>query len=290
MKILVTADLHYDIARSRASAQQIARRVCQTKADALVLLGDSAGRDIGVLGECLGLFDSFEGQKFLVPGNHCLWCRDGQECSFDRYERILPQAAADAGFVYLDQNPTVLGNAGLVGSIGWYDYSTKDESLGLPLAFYEAKMAPRAAEYYGLGSLIEAHREQLSPRLMDLGVRWMDGANVRLGMTDEQFTQLLLDRMESQIAAIEDKVERIAVFMHHVPCKDLVPTGRPDRFTFAAAYMGSVKFGQMLLEHPKVRDVFCGHVHWPMTVKIQHVTATSVGSTYIEKRLVTLEV
>ena len=290
MKILVTADLHYDIARSREGTESLARRVCRMQADALVLLGDSAGSDIGILAKCLKLFGSFAGRKFIVPGNHCLWCRDAGENSLNRYERILPEVAMQEGFAYLDHHPTVLGEVGLVGSIGWYDYSTRDESLALPLAFYEAKMAPRAAQYYGLDSLVEAHRGEIPPRLMELGARWMDGQNVRLGMSDEQFTQMVLARMESQIQAIENQVQRVAVFMHHVPFRELVPTGRPDRFAFAAAYMGSTRFGEMLLRYPKVRDVFCGHVHWPMTIKVQQLTAVSVGSTYEHKRLATLEV
>ena len=46
MRILVTADLHYDIERSRAPTRQLAREIAATGGDALVLVGDTAGADL----------------------------------------------------------------------------------------------------------------------------------------------------------------------------------------------------------------------------------------------------
>jgi len=106
--MLITADLHYDIARSRRPTEELARRVCAQQADALVLAGDTGGADLSVLQACLALFKEFTGRKLLVLGNHCLWCR-GRENSLDRYERLVPQAAAAAGFGVLDHRPAVLG-------------------------------------------------------------------------------------------------------------------------------------------------------------------------------------
>ena len=77
MRIVMTADLHYDITRSRHGAEALARQVCRMSADALVLLGDTAGPDLEPFSHCLELFADFGGRKFLVPGNHCLWCRPG---------------------------------------------------------------------------------------------------------------------------------------------------------------------------------------------------------------------
>ena len=111
MRILITADLHYDIARSREPAERLAERVRAEKADALVLVGDTAGIELDPWRQCLALFDGFPGRKLLVPGNHCLWCREG-ETTLDRYERVLPQVAAEAGFTVLDHQPVVLGTVG----------------------------------------------------------------------------------------------------------------------------------------------------------------------------------
>jgi len=289
MRVLVTADLHYDIARSRPAAEALAGRVCSERAEALVLVGDTAGAKLATFREALRLFAGFGGRKLLVPGNHCLWC-EGEETSLDRYQRLLGELAGEEGFEVLDHAPIVLGGVGLAGSIGWYDYSLRDESLGIPRAFYEAKLAPGAAAYLGgHEELLEAHRDELGERQLALGSRWMDGRHVRLGMSDEAFCRLLAGRLATQLDELSAAVDRIVVFMHHLPFGELVPTGRPDRFAFAAAYMGSRRLGQVLLDRPKVTDVYCGHSHWAGRCRVGHLNVVNVGSTYTDKRLEILE-
>lgn len=293
MRILITADLHYDIARSRQGARELAQQVCDTPADAVVLVGDSAGADLGPLGECLNLFGAFAGKKFFVPGNHCLWCR-GQENSIERYEHLLPQAVSECGFSMLDHSPAIMegssGPVGLVGSIGWYDYSFRDESLGIPEAFYRAKVAPGAAAYLReYNHLVAEHKDVLTERQFAMGARWMDGVHVKLGMSDPEFVEFLAMRLAGQLAELAGRVEQIAAFIHHVPFRQLIPTDRPDRFAFAAAYMGAGRIGQVLLACPKVRHVYCGHSHWPGQCVIGQASVVNVGSTYTEKKLLSLE-
>lgn len=289
MRILITADLHYDVVRSRQGALEMARRVCRMGGDALVLVGDTAGRETSMLRECLRLFEDFGGRKFIVPGNHCLWCRPG-ESSLDRYERLIPQEAGAEGFAVLDHEPVVLGEVGLVGSIGWYDYSFREKSLGIPLAYYRAKVAPGAAERMEEHeALHRSHAGRLTERQLDIGTRWMDGQYVHLGMSDEEFVEKLTDKLARQLSELSQRVERIVAFVHHLPFEELVPRGRPDRFAFAAAYMGSRRLGEVLKACPKVTHVYCGHSHWLARHAIDHMTVINVGSTYTEKQLEILE-
>jgi predicted phosphodiesterase len=285
MKILVTADLHYNIARSREPVERLAEKACRRRADALVLLGDVAGEDLGPFADCLALFAGFPGRKFLVPGNHCLWTTPEGADSLTRYHHQLPAVAGEHDFTVLDHNPTVLGEVGLVGCIGWYDYSLRDESLGIPLPFYHAKASPGAAEYYGMDELVADHRDVLTERHMRMGVRWRDGQKVRLTMSDEEFTEQLDARLSEQLAELSPRCERIVAMFHHLPFAELVPRHRPDRFAFAAAYLGAKRLGQTLLDCPKVTHVYCGHSHWPIRRRIGSVEAVNVGSTYKEKRL-----
>jgi len=290
MKILITADLHYDIARSRRPAERLAERIRARSADALVLLGDTAGAALDAHHDALALFEGFTGRKLLVPGNHCLWC-NGEESSLDRYRRILPQLAAEHGFELLDHSPVVMDGLGLAGSIGWYDYSFADKSLGIPGAFYEAKVAPGAAQYMGgYEDLIEDHKHQLTERHLALGSQWMDGVRVRLGMSDKEFSSLLAEKLAGQLAGLSRRVEQIAVFLHHLPFSLLVPANRPDRFAFAAAYMGAGRLGEVLLDCPKVTRVYCGHSHFKARLTVGRLTVINVGSTYTDKRLEVLEV
>lgn len=285
MKILITADLHYNITRSREPVERLAGRACQQGGDALVLLGDTAGEDLEPFAQCLALFAEFPGRKFLVPGNHCLWTPPDGPDSLARYHEVIPAVAADADFAVLDHAPAILGGVGLVGSIGWYDYSLREESLGIPLPFYLAKASPGAAEYYGMDELVADHRDLLTERHMRMGVRWRDGQRVRLGMSDEEFTARCDARLGEQLAALAPRCEQIVAMMHHLPFRQLVPQHRPDRFAFAAAYLGADRLGQTLLDCPKVSHVYCGHSHWPARERIGHIEAVNVGSTYKEKHL-----
>ena len=290
MKILITADVHYDISRSRAAAKQLSEQICAEGGDALVLIGDTAGAQLEPFKEALKLFEGFDGRKFLVLGNHCLWCADG-EGSLERYEQILPELAAGLGFEVLDHAPGIMGNVALVGSIGWYDYSFADESLGIPEAFYEAKIAPGAARYLGgYDDLLESHRGLITERHLAIGARWMDGIRVRLPFSDRAFSETVSRRLSDHLAEVSSKVDRIVAFVHHLPFRELVPRGRPDRFAFAGAFLGSERLGQVLLEHEKVTHAYCGHSHWYAKRKIEHITAINVGSTYSDKRLETLTI
>ena len=289
MRILVTADLHYNIARSQEPARLLARRACAEGGDALVLVGDSAAAELDPLRQCLRLFADFPGRKFLVLGNHCLWCRS-QEDSLHRYHRVLPQTAAEEGFHLLDESPAVVGDLALVGSVGWYDYSFRDLSLGIPEAFYRVKMAPGAAAYLGLHSdLLAEHRADITAEHLTMLWRWMDGVHVRLGISDEQFLALLAERLAAHLEQAAGLGGRIVAFLHHLPLAALVPPGRRPRTAFAAAFMGAARLGDVLARCEKVSHVFCGHSHWPAEATVGRINVVNVGSTYTQKELKVLD-
>ena len=291
MRLLVTADLHYDAARSRRPAEELARKVLDTGGDVLVLVGDTASADPDPLREALGLFADFPGRKLFVAGNHCLWCRAGED-SIERYEKTVPAVAAEMGFAMLDHAAEKVGPFGLVGSIGWYDFSYRQDDLEIPLAFYRAKVAPGAADRLAeFKELVEDHREELNEAHFNLTARWMDGVHVRMDMTDEEFLEYVLARLRAQLAAVQAdaEVRRVLAFVHHLPFRQLVPLDRPDAFAFAAAYMGSDRIGEVLLGCPKLTHVFCGHSHWRGRVRVGKVEVVNVGSTYSEKHLEVLD-
>ena len=292
MRLLITADLHYDSLRSRKAAGEMIARILATGGDALVLAGDTAGPSLDVLRECLAQFRPFPGRKFLVMGNHCLWCRPGEN-SIERYERLVPEAAAEEGFECLDQAPAVLGAVGLAGSVGWYDYSYREAELGIPIEFYQAKVAPGAANRLAEHRLLyEQFEGELGEEQRGNCTRWMDGVHARLGMTDEAFLDIVVERLHGHLRQLSDTpgVQRIIACTHHVPFAQLVPRSRPAAFAFAAAYMGSDRIGRAIREFPKVTHVFCGHSHWPGRVRLDGLDVVNVGSTYLEKHLEVLEI
>lgn len=288
MRLVVTSDLHYNVLRSKQPTLDVAEEICRLRADALLILGDAAGEDLSILRECLALFDAFEGRKFFVPGNHELWTPPGT-CSLTRYEEILPRACAQAGFHMLDREPVLLNGVGLVGSMGWYDFSFRPEHLGIPLRFYQEKIAPGAA------SRMERYLHLLEPgddipnAALKMGTRWMDGEHVRLPMSDLEFCRRLLDRLDRQLTRMSEACETIVVGLHHAPFAELVPLNPNPSWAFARAFLGSTAFGDLLLSHPKARHVYCGHLHKDGQVIRDHVTCTSTGCTYIAKRYEMIE-
>jgi len=288
MRLIVTADLHYDIARSMAPTEQLAARVNRHGGDALLIVGDACGRDPDILRRCLALFDAFPGRVFYVAGNHDLWTYGGS--SLERYERELADVCREAGAWYLDERPYIRDGIALVGSIGWYDYSFRQDSLGIPLRFYERKVAPGAAARLDeFRHLVDGH-DDVTPSMLAITTRWMDGAYVRLPMTDIEFTKRIHDRLAEHLRHAAGEAERIVVAMHHLPFEEMVRrSGRPN-WDFANAYMGSRSLGELLLSVPKVSHVFCGHTHFRHRVRCGHIECVNVGSTYIAKRCEVLEV
>jgi hypothetical protein len=151
-------------------------------------------------------------------------------------------------------------------------------------------VAPGAAAYLGgHDELLGAHRDVLTEGHFAMTARWMDGINVRLPVSDRDFTRRLADKLARHIADVAGRVDRIVAFLHHIPFRDLLPRDRPDDYAFASAFMGAECLGEVLLAAEKVTDLYCGHSHWRARRRVGHITAVNVGSTYQDKRLEELE-
>ena len=288
MRLIVTADLHYEFGEYRPRVDALAAEICRTGADALAIAGDTFAHDLSVLERCLRLFDGFRGEKLLIAGNHDLWTRSGD--SFDLYERLIPQAAAACGFHDLDKGERVVGDVGFAGTIGWYDYSFRDESIGVPNRFYEAKAAPG----YALGSPEFRHlferADDLSAAALKAHSLWMDGRMIRWSLDDRRFTQLTLERLEAQLAVLEPRVRTIVAITHHVPFAEMLRRKSDPTWAFGNAFMGSVGLGETLLRHEKVSHAVFGHSHTRERRTVGRIDALNVGCTYKMKRYDVIEV
>src|SRR5437588_5549413 len=72
LRLLVTADLHYNHARSRPLAEALIDQMNRAGGDVLLVVGDTATSDGDALERCLARF-RFTGPKLFVAGNHELW-------------------------------------------------------------------------------------------------------------------------------------------------------------------------------------------------------------------------
>ncbi len=253
-----------------------------------MLAGDIFAMDVDCLRECLHLFDPFGGEKLLIAGNHDLWTAERD--SFELYDEIIPAVAQECGFHDLDSGAKIIQDVGVVGTIGWYDYSFRDESLGIPIRFYELKAGPG----YALSD--PELRKQLDPDdklpLKGLAARsyWNDGKMVRWKLTDRLFHDLTVERLENQLQAVEEKVRAILAVTHHLPFRELVLRKNDPSWDFCNAFMGSEALGETLQRHAKVTHAICGHSHTRDCEQIGHLQAINIGSTYQKKRYDVLDV
>ncbi|HUT33071.1 MAG TPA: metallophosphoesterase [Planctomycetota bacterium] len=287
MRLIVTADLHYEFAQYRDRVDALAAEICRIGGDVLVVAGDTFAHDISLLDHCLRLFDGFQGEKLLVAGNHDLWTRTGD--SFDLYDRAIPEAARACGFHDLDAGPRVVGDVGFVGTIGWYDYSFRDEALGVPTRFYEHKVAPGFARHDWRFARLLTITDDISPDGFRAGSRWMDGEMIRWGFDDRRFHQLTLDRLEAQLAEVEGGVRTIVAVTHHIPFAEMLKRKADPTWAFGNAFMGSLALGETLRRHDKVRHAVFGHSHARDARQLGPITALNVGCTYRMKRYDVIE-
>ncbi len=289
MRILATGDLHYNIARSQRPTEELARRVVDSEAEVLLLLGDVGGRRLDHVSTALGLFGGFRGRKLFVAGNHDLWTWPAGD-SLHRYEIEIAEVCAELGWHYLDAEPAVIDGVGFVGNIGWYDHSFRPEGLGIPLRFYRAKVAPgAAARMHEHRGLVDGH-DDIPADSLEITTRWMDGVHIRLPFDDETFTRRLAEKLERHLVDVATRAERVIVGMHHLPFEEMVVrTGKPG-WDFASNYLGSEVFGRGILAEPKVTHVLCAHNHRSKQIRRGRLECVSVGSTYTDKHLLELTV
>lgn len=274
MRLLATADLHFNHAVSRPLAEQLIDAMNRDGGDVLLLVGDSAGSDGDALERCLCRF-RFAGPKLFVAGNHELWTTGGD--SYAIFHEELPRRVRAMGWQWLEAHPFVAGDVAIVGSVGWYDYSFAQADLRIPERFYEAKISPGAAERVpALANLMTA---DIPPAARRVVARWNDGKFVKLGRSDEAFLSELLDGLERSLEAVKRSAHVVAG-IHHLPFAELLPGPRIPQWDFAKAYLGSGRIGEVLARYTNVRHVLCGHSHLALEAKIGPIHAINIGSGY----------
>ena len=264
--LYVTADLHFDHgAGGRRAVEALAAELASigTPDDVLVFNGDLGNSDATVRA-CLACFRDFPGTRLGVAGNHDIWVDPG-ESSWDRYRR-LTDLFTDARVHPLEEEPVVIGGVGYAGSMGWYDYSFRDD-IGVPYEAYVEKALPSE------------------------GVAWGDLRYAHWGMSDEAFTEWQLVRLECHLGALAS-VPEVRVFTHHVATKRLLVHPRamvPKPWRFLNAFLGSDQFATLIGRFPNVTDVINGHIHRNGEVRLGPTRYASLASGKSTRQLLTID-
>lgn len=286
MRLLATADLHYNHGKSRATADELIDRINGERPDVLLVVGDAAAADGDALEQCLSRF-RFEGPKLFVPGNHELWTHGPD--SYRLFRDDLPRRVRALGWQWLQTDPFRSGDVAIVGSLGWYDYSFAQDSLGIPRRFYVRKVSPGVAARLGEYADLMDPSDDVGPVAREIIARWNDGRFVKLHRSDEAFLDELLEVLRSQLDSVRG-VPTVVAAVHHLPFRELLPPSHNVQWDFAKAYLGSERIGRLLLQFPNVRHLLCGHSHFPARATVGHVDAINIGSGYRWKTFIELDV
>ena len=286
MRLLVTADLHYNHLKSKPLADELIDRMNAAGGDVLLVVGDTASFDGEALERCLSRF-RFAGAKLFVAGNHELWTTGPD--SYALLNEALPRRVRALGWTWLQDEPFVASDFTVVGSVGWYDYSFAQDDLGIPRRFYAAKVSPGAAERFDEHAGLFDRTDDIAPEARQIVARWNDGRFVKLHRSDEAFLDELLTKFRAQLDDARGAKQVIAA-IHHLPFRELLPPPRTAQWDFAKAYLGSEKLGELLMQFPNVTRVLCGHSHFPISATVGHIRATNIGSGYRWKTFEALDV
>ncbi len=265
MKIVATGDIHYDLIRNRSeyeSFHKFIKNMEDEEADILILAGDTVGLGTDKLKECLNYLQSVAPVRLMVFGNHEYWSTESD--TFSHLE-MMKSRIEECGFSLLDESPEIISGIGFAGNCAWYDYSLASGELP-PRSSYEKKIFA--------GHII-----------------WNDVNFVRLGKSDGEYANELLEKLEADIGMLENEVEQIVVVTHHIAFTDMLSYWKDfPGFNFCNAFMGSRGLGDLLLRHPKVKYHICGHIHDRKIVTEGHLISVNPGSTYEEKKYISIEI
>lgn len=276
MRLLATADLHFNHRRSKPLAEQSIAEMNAAGGDVLLVIGDTAVADGDELEQCLSLF-RFRGPKLFVAGNHELWTKRAD--SHVIYSEELPRRVRALGWQWLETEPFTTDRLTIIGSVGWYDYSFARDTLGIPRRFYEHKISPGAAKRFSEFAGLFDPSDDVPPASLEVLARWNDAKFVKLHRPDEVFLEELLARLEAQLVRAAN-VPRIVAATHHVPFHELLPPMHGAQWDFARAYLGSPRMGELLGRFANVSHVLCGHSHFPAEARIGSIHAINIGSGY----------
>ena len=249
MKIGVTSDLHIDATPLNKQILPHIVKAAETAApDIFILAGDLSSNLLELADILIAFTESdLSCPKLFVPGNHDIWVVEHPHVTSEQKYKAIATICRECDFHPLDATPFVQNGVGFCGTIGWYDYSFRDNKYHFSEEVYASKQL--------------------------LGSVWNDSNFAKWDGTDPEIACRFENQLREQIRSIKDSVSQIIVTTHHVPFRECVYSRGTLPWDFFNAYMGSQGLGKTCLEEPLVTHTLFGHTHTPVRQQVGHVTA-----------------
>ncbi|HEX8731888.1 MAG TPA: metallophosphoesterase [Ktedonobacterales bacterium] len=261
-RIVITSDLHLGISGADEIAALV-EAIAAERPDLTVIAGDIGEGEANVRA-CLDLFRGLPGQVAALGGNHDVWAlsapwRAGGPGSQELWERTLPEAAREAGMLWLEEEDWRSGGLAVAGSIAWYDYTGAAEDI-----------PPQTEEYWrNFKRTVLPNGRLLNPDAKFINWPW----------SDVEFASARADALVKRMGALESDpgVEDI-LLVTHVPIfrEQLIIRADVPNWGYGNAFFGNMTLGARLRGSPKLRAVVSGHTHIGRTETLADEQATPV--------------
>ena len=253
MRLAFTSDIHIDI-NGPAVLDALVARVRSVAPDVLLIAGDIATGAATYLKTLLAL-RAVTPRLLVVAGNHDVWTApealaQGVD-SWARLDKLLPALCREADVQLLDAGPQEIDGVGFVGTLGWYDLTTREHVLEAPIEAY------RAGEWGGLRWTDHTYAV------------WRDADGAAMEM--EEVARILRERLAAHLRAVTSR--RIVVATHTLPFGEQIHRKAHPGWRFANAFMGSLPMGDVVRGDPRVVLAIAGHTHIGSDLRIGRLRA-----------------
>lgn len=255
-----TSDMHTDThPLNRRVWQEMVAILRDTQPDVFLCCGDIAA-DAEAFGVTLFALEDLSCLKLLVPGNHDIWMQNPAWVqrgitSQQKYYQLLPALCRAAGVHPLWLEPYVYQDIAFCGSMGWYDYSLRNHAFDGEICMQDYR------------------RQRFQDRLWNdkRFLVWHASSNAPTPPTrvsDAALTAHMVAEFSQQLHQGRQLARRIVAVTHMLPFRAMVQYHQEVARDYFSAFMGSVRFGDLLQSFPEVCVVFSGHTHRKMSLQI----------------------
>ena len=180
---------------------------------------------------------------------------------------MLPAVCNELNWHYLPGNPIKIGNVGIFGSMGWYDYSSANHKWDNLFSEkdYEKKISPSNS-------------------------KWMDVEYAKFDMDDKTVANILLKEIENDFLKLgfeksnnstdnytyiipeNTGISTVISVTHIVPFIEFIDFKQNPGWDFFGAFIGNMNIGKFLNKLPGnlKKLAFFGHSHFPNSGIVQN--------------------
>ncbi len=231
---VITSDLHYGITSPRRISALKEEMMKAGPPDVVILAGD-IGEPVPNFEGCIEVFSDLGCPVGVIIGNHDLYNTGSGFSSEELWSRVLRGLVRKYGLVWMEEETITVGRVAFVGSLAWYDYSSRSR-----------RYADLDEDFY------QRHKARFVS----------DGRYIDWVRRDTDFARELLSGLVRRLERAEEDphVERIVVVTHVPLFPEQMSHERGDD-PHADAYFGNFTAGMAVRRFSKVTDVVSGHTH-----------------------------